>query len=230
MGKLEPLDGLAGSLKYFLTFKTKMNFEPNAIYHIYNRSNETIFYSKENYIFFLNKIKKLVYPVCNILAWVLMPNHFHLLIEATEKSCSIVSEKHRPDLQLLAKNIGTLLSSYTQAINKQEGRRESLFAHKTKAKMLNEEYYPSSGSNRLTGNQADYATVCFLYIHQNPVIAGLVSQLEDWEFSSFRDYANIRNGKLTQKELAYQIIELDFDSFKEQSDFLVQEELQKKLF
>ena len=73
-----------------------MNFEPNAVYHIYNRTNETLFYSNENYIFFLKKMKKLIYPACNILAWVLMPNHFHFLVEATEKSCSVVSEKHRP--------------------------------------------------------------------------------------------------------------------------------------
>ena len=208
-----------------------MNFEPNAVYHIYNRSNETLFYSKENYIFFLKKMKKLIYPACNILAWVLMPNHFHFLVEATEKSCSVVSEKHRPDIQILSKNIGTLLSSYTQAINRQQGKRRSLFAHKTKAKMLNEEYYPSSGLEPLDGfGVSDYATICFLYIHQNPVIAGLVEKLEDWEFSSFRDYANLRNGKLVNKELAHQFIELDFDNFIEQSDYLVQEELLKKLF
>ncbi len=32
-----------------------MHFEPNALYHIYNRSNETVFYSRENYLFFLKK-------------------------------------------------------------------------------------------------------------------------------------------------------------------------------
>ena len=208
-----------------------MYFEPDAVYHIYNRSNETVFFSRENYIYFLSKIQKLVAPACNIFAWVLMPNHFHFLVQATEKSCMNVTETHRPDMQLLAKNIGTVLSSFTQAINRQKGRRGSLFAHKTKAKMLNEAYYSSSGSSRSTGNdQIDYATACFLYIHQNPVIAGLASKLEDWEFSSFRDYARLRNGKLVKKDLAFEFVDLEADAFYEQSQMLVEEELLKRLF
>ena len=207
-----------------------MFFEQNALYHIYNRSNETIFYSDDNYLFFLYKVQKLIAPSCNILAWVLMPNHFHFLIEATDISCVKVNESHRPDIQLLSKNIGTVLSSYTQAINKQEKRRGSLFAHKTKAKMLNEMYYPTGGSSRLMGNRPDYATTCFLYIHQNPVIAGLVTKLENWEFSSFRDYAGLRNGKLVNTEIAKQYIELDFDNFANQSDFLLDDEILKRLY
>ena len=141
-----------------------------------------------------------------------------------------VAETHRPDLQLLSKNIGTVLSSYTQAINLQQGRRGNLFAHKTKAKILNEAYYPPSGFNRLADHQIDYATACFLYIHQNPVTARLVSKLEDWEFSSFRDYAGLRDGKLVNKEIAQEYVDLDFANFREQSRFLLEEELLKHLF
>lgn len=206
-----------------------MFFEPNNIYHIYNRSNETVFQNRENYLFFLEGIKRLIFTVCPIYAWVLMPNHFHFLIEATEKSCKNVNEQHRPALQILSKNIGTVLSSYTLAYNKQNGRRGNLFAHQTKAKMLNE-INAFSGSNRLALSHLDYATACFLYIHQNPVMAGFVSNLEDWEFSSFRDYAGLRNGKLVQKELAKEFIELDFDNFREQSKFIVDENLLKKLY
>jgi len=210
-----------------------MYFETDAVYHIYNRSNETVFFSRDNYLFFLKKIQKHIYPICNIICWVLMPNHFHFLIEATNESCQNASERHRPDLQLLSKNIGIVLSSYTQAINQQQGRKGNLFAHKTKAKMLNEEYYPPSGSNRLAGSfgrQPDYATTCFLYIHQNPVTAGLVSRLEDWEFSSFRDYAGFRNGKLVNREIAFEFIDLDFEHFYEQSKMLVDEKVLKEIF
>ncbi len=206
-----------------------MFFEPNAIYHIYNRSNQTIFLNRENYLFFLEKINKLIFLVCSLYAWVLMPNHFHFLIEATEESCMNADEKHRPALQILSKNIGTVLSSYTFAFNKQNGRRGNLFALQTKAKMLNEAY-ALSGSNRLAHSQIDHATACFLYIHQNPVMAGLVSKLEYWEFSSFQDYAGLRNGKLVQKETAIEFIELDFDNFLEQSKFIVDENLLKKIY
>lgn len=225
--------GAARRVKIRIFNFKKMYFEQDALYHIYNRSNETVFYSRENYLYFLSKINQFVYPLCNIFAWVLMPNHFHFLIQATEESCKNANEIHRPELQLLSKNFGVVLSSYTQAINRQQNRKGILFAHKTKAKILNEAYYPLGGSNHLTagaGRQLDYATACFLYIHQNPVIAGLVSKLEDWEFSSFRDYAGMRNGKLVKKELAFHFIELDTEGFLEQSQLFVEEELLKRLF
>lgn len=193
-----------------------MRLEPNAIYHIYNRSNEKIFFKRDNYIFFLKRLNQHIYPICNILAWVLMPNHFHLLIQATDTSCQNTNENHRPKHQLFSKNLGRILNSYTQAINKQQNRRGRLFSHETKAKNLNEQaiLQANKNLNNSTINSPDYATTCFLYIHQNPVMDGLVSKLEDWEFSSFSDYAGLRNGKLIKKELCEEIIELDFNNFQ----------------
>ena len=47
-----------------------------------------------------------------------------------------------------------------------------------------------------------YPLVCFNYIHQNPVSANLVKNPQDWEFSSYRDYAGLRNGTLINRKLA----------------------------
>jgi len=188
-----------------------------------------VFYNRENYLFFLNKVTSHIFPACKILSWVLMPNHFHFLIMATNESCKNVNEAHRPNLQLLSKNIGWLLSSYTQAINKQENRRGKLFAHNTKAKLLWEDTYPLSRSKRLSGYE-DYATTCFLYIHQNPVIAGLVKKMDEWEFSSFKDYAGLRNGKLIDRKLAFEFIDLDQKDFLKQSEYLLSESILKKIF
>jgi putative transposase len=38
------------------------------------------------------------------------------------------------------------------------------------------------------------------YIHQNPLRKSLVKNIEDWEFSSYRDYADLRSGTLVNKE------------------------------
>ena len=38
------------------------------------------------------------------------------------------------------------------------------------------------------------------YLHLNPVKAGLVTQAEEWEFSSFREYAGQRHGTLPNLE------------------------------
>ena len=178
-----------------------MHFEPDKVYHVYNRSNETVFYNDRNYQFFLSKIETLIKPVADIIAWCLMPNHFHFLIVANEKSCELVDEKHRPNVQILAKNIGTLLSSYTNGLNKEIGRRGKLFAHNTKAKCLND------GKNNY-----NYAVTCFHYIHQNPLKANLCNKIEDWPYSSFLDFGKLRNGSLVNKELAERMINFDNDN------------------
>lgn len=47
----------------------------------------------------------------------------------------------------------------------------------------------------------NYPLICFHYIHQNPLRAGIVSDLRDWPYSSYLDYANLRHGKLVAKNL-----------------------------
>jgi putative transposase len=213
-----------------------MHFEPDALYHIYNRSNETVFYNRENYLFFLGKIKIKIAPFCKILSWVLMPNHFHFLVIASEQGCAAVEENHRPVLQVLSKKIGTVLSSYTQAIKKQENRRGKLFSNNTEAKCLNEIEFDNSLKYELTGSKPlsthapDYVTVYFNYIHQNPVLTGLVSKMEDWEFSSFRDFVGLRNGSLIRKDLAFDYIAFNKEDFYTQSQIILDETILKKLF
>ena len=59
-----------------------MQFESNHIYHLFNRGNNSqrIFFQRDNYLFFLQKIRTHILPFADILAWCLMPNHFHLMI------------------------------------------------------------------------------------------------------------------------------------------------------
>ena len=42
---------------------------------------EFLFKEKSNYLHFLNWIKKYIFPVSNIIAYNLLPNHFHLVIQ-----------------------------------------------------------------------------------------------------------------------------------------------------
>ena len=91
---------------------------------------------------------------------------------------------------------GIMLSSYTQAINQQENRKGSLFAHSTKSIMLN-----------MKGN--DYLLNCFMYIHQNPLLAGIVDRIEDWEYSSYPDYIGKRNGSLINLNLGLDVLNID---------------------
>lgn len=59
-----------------------MNFRTGDLYHVFNQGNnrQKIFFTRDNYLFFLTKIKLHILPHADILAWCLMPNHFHLMI------------------------------------------------------------------------------------------------------------------------------------------------------
>lgn len=182
-----------------------MYYEKDCCYHIYNIGNnaQKLFFNDNDYLEFLRKIRKEIRGNCEIIAYCLMPNHYHLMILTTQKSVSPVSNK-TPQMQVIARKIGTLQSSYTQSINNRMNRSGSLFQQKTKAKSLHQNIvYPF--------NKPLYANTCFHYIHQNPVSAGLVEKNEDWQYSSFRDYSNMRNGNLCNKSLASKILEIDFD-------------------
>ena len=201
-----------------------MHFEENYTYHIYNRSNEIVFKTEYNYLFFLEKFKKHIIPFADILAYCLMPNHFHIMVQVRKEGVKIIDESHRNTTQLLSKNIGLLLSSYTQAINKQENRRGSLFAHKTKAKKLN------NFGDFESVTQKDYSSICFNYIHQNPLNSDLVMILADWEFSSFKDYAGLRKGTLINKELTIELLNIDIENFLKNSGNSISEENIKMIF
>ncbi len=203
-----------------------MHIEENHLYHIYNRSNETVFYNKENYLFFLRKVNKLIKPYCEIIAWCLMSNHFHLLVYTDSRSAKNAEEKHRPNLQVLSKQFATLTSGHSQAVNKQQSRKGRLWVHTTKAKKISGQTY--FGVERF--HKKDIQFTCFNYIHQNPVEAKLVSKIEDWEFSSFLDFLGIRNGKLVNKVVAYEIINYDKENFREQSMIALDEIKVKYIF
>ena len=77
-----------------------------------------------------------------------------------------------------------------------------------------------------TNPSKDYPFTCFHYlpvrqagIHQNPMKAGLVEKMEDWEMSSFNEYAQPDNNSLCNKTLAYQRLEIpeNADQFIRQS-------------
>ncbi|HKK79001.1 MAG TPA: hypothetical protein VJ933_05200 [Phaeodactylibacter sp.] len=62
-------------------------FEPGQFYHSYNRANgsENIFPEPENYRYILQKYKEKTTAVADMIAYCLMPNHFHLLVKIKEE-------------------------------------------------------------------------------------------------------------------------------------------------
>lgn len=76
-----------------------MYFETTGIYHIYNQGNnrQAIFFNRENYLFFTHKIRQHILPYADILAWCLMPNHFHLMVEVKDAGIDRVADTRDAD-------------------------------------------------------------------------------------------------------------------------------------
>jgi len=142
-----------------------MNFEKGHLYHVFNQGNnrQKIFFSRANYLYFIKKIETHILPIADVVAWCLMPNHFHLLLapKSTQSSDNLKSSKsthssddsksttHSSDdlkssnelsnsksSDELPKSIAVMLRSFTRAINIQENRTGSLFKQHTKAQCL----------------------------------------------------------------------------------------------
>ncbi len=198
-----------------------MQIEKDYIYHIYNQGNNSqkIFFEQENYLFFLKKIRTYISPYADILAWCLMPNHFHLMVLVNETEVAVCSEafaqseglaEQTAKQRTINNSIGLMLRSYTNAINKQQKRSGALFRRKTKAECINcqngvtPSFITENSITKINmqNPEEQYPQVCFDYIHQNPVKAKLVKNITDWQFSSAKDYAGSRDGKLVNKSIA----------------------------
>ena len=160
--------------------RRSINFAQGSCYHVYNRGNnyQTIFFERESYLHFLRLVRRYVIAEnILILAYCLMPNHYHFLVQCNGGSLSEA-------MQLLS-------LAYTKGINNRFSRVGSLFQGRFKAVLVDSD---------------EYLVHLVRYIHLNPVKAGLVKTALEWEFSSFSEYAGIRNGSLPEIEFIRSMI------------------------
>jgi len=168
-----------------------MIYTKGGFYHIYNRgcNKELIFFSEHDYHYLLDKIEiNKKREKFNIIAYCLMPNHYHFLIQ--QKSELPVSSW-----------ISFIFNGYVQSINKQQNRSGTLFEGRAKSKQIDKE---------------KYLIRLVLYIHFNPVSAGLVSKPEEWEYSNYLEWIGKRNGKLVDKGFIFD----HFGNFKEYEELM----------
>jgi len=153
-------------------------FAPDVYYHFYNRGNnrQVIFFEPENYLYFLKGLKKYLASTVTIIAYCLMPTHYHILVRI--KQTSEVSLQVSLAMQ-------KFLISYTKAINKRFSRVGSLFQGQFQAKPIQ--------------TYSHLLNLC-VYIHANPVKDGLVALPEDWIYSNYLEWLGQRDGTLVDRE------------------------------
>ena len=181
-----------------------VQFSPGEYYHLYNRGNnrQTIFFERENYGFFLQRVREYLLPGgITVVAYCLMPNHYHLLVginrgetsevsKTSEVSPSGVSPSETSEVSGVSHNVSTAMMrlsvSFTKAINERYDRVGALFQGPFQAVHV---------------DRNEYLLHLSRYIHLNPVAAGLVEQPEAWEFSSYREYIGLRHGTLPAPDI-----------------------------
>lgn len=160
-------------------------------YHIYNRGNngENLFYQNRNYEYFLKKYDFYLSSSLDTYAFCLMPNHFHLLVKVREADGpeEMPSFRKMASLNsLVSQQFRKLFIGYSMAINKQQNRHGSLFEKPFKRKRITNEVY----LKRLVW-----------YIHNNPIHHGFVTNLNDWEFSSYHSLVTDKPTNLKRDEV-----------------------------
>ncbi|MGE8512381.1 MAG: transposase [Chryseobacterium culicis] len=173
-------------------------------YHIYNRgiNGETIFKSDQNYVFFLNKVSEFLIPVCDVYAYCLMSNHFHLVVKIKSDfelnnfvkgqnfDGTIKTGLHSPQ-NIFSKQFARIFNSYSQAFNKENNRHGALIESPFKRKLITSD---------------EYLINVIIYIHQNPQNHSVI-QFPKYNFSSYQSILSKSKTLLRREE----VIEL-FDS------------------
>jgi putative transposase len=132
---------------------------PGIPWHILQRGNNrsVCFFAEEDYRFYLDHLEELALRFgCAVHAYVLMPNHVHLLL----------TPEREDSAALLMKHLG---QRYVQYINRANQRSGKLW----------------EGRFRSCLAQSEYGLACYRYIELNPVRAGMVNQPRDYRWSSY---------------------------------------------
>lgn len=141
------------------------------IFHVMMRgiNHQEIFCDAEDYYHFITTLDRMRAQYdddgnpcgtnCTYYAYCLMSNHFHLLIR----------EREEP----IGDTIKRIASSYVYYFNRKYGRDGHLFKERFKSEPVND---------------MAYFTTLLRYIHQNPVKAGIVEHVKDYEYSSWCEY------------------------------------------
>lgn len=154
--------------------KRRNPVEPGGIYHFthqgHNRSN--IFLEPKNFVRFMDGLlTKVIGPPAALLAYALMPNHYHLLLE-------VKTDDFREAFR-------GFLVSYSKYFNIRYEKVGAVFRSRYSAEPVTDDCYLRTVSR---------------YIHLNPVKDGFVSWPEEWAYSSYGDYVGCNGPGLAEPE------------------------------
>lgn len=139
-------------------------YSGSGFYHIMFRgiNHQSIFLAPKDYRYMLGTIAQVkAATTFSLHAYCMMTNHVHLLLkEAQWGDISIIMKK--------------MLTKYSMYFNRTYERCGALFDNRYKSRAVEED---------------SYFVMLLLYIHQNPVRAGLAQHAYEYRYSSYHEYA-----------------------------------------
>ena len=160
-------------------------------YHIYNRAVEkrTIFYSESDYEYFISKaiLYKEMTEV-KILAYCILPNHFHFLLKEPKSTSKV-------EISAISKFISLLSNSYTKHFNLTKEHSGRLFQGPFKSKLVDDD---------------SYLKVLLNYINLNHLKHKITDKVNDWPYSSHHNYVGTWKYNLIGKDCI-----VDFEEYKQ---------------
>lgn len=179
--------------------------EYGKFYHIYNLGyrKKKIFLDDEDYSKFLELYKIFIKPLTDTYAWCLIPNHFHFLIRINEENeIGFYNPKHSNSEDLSIKwkltnepnNMKADPANHFHHLFNAYGRYYNL-KYMTKGRVFKIRY-----KRKLVEENENLPTI-ITYINNNPIKHKIVSDLIDYQWTSYHDLLNNNNEILTLSEI-----------------------------
>jgi putative transposase len=149
-------------------------------------NGEDLFKEKRNYYYFLQQYQFYCADVLDTFAYVLLKNHFHMLVyvkETSEAPRKDGNGMYQPDA---SKQLSHFFNSYAQSINKAYNRTGPLLESPFERKLIDDD---------------SYLTSIIYYCHYNPQLHGFVTDFKQWEFASYHSILNNDKKFLTSSKV-----------------------------
>lgn len=149
------------------------------LYHVIIRgiNRQDIFFDNQDKRKFKKELKKAKEKFeYSLYAYVLMPNHVHLIIYDKDNN--------------LSKIMHSILVSFSEYTNKKYKRNGHLFQNRFKSKPIEDN---------------EYLKTAIKYIHYNPEKAG-IARYNEYEWSSYKEYTNENSYNLTDTDYVLKLM------------------------
>jgi putative transposase len=155
--------------------KRNLQFAEGCYYHLYNRGahRRSIFIEDEDYRDFLARLRKnaRIFRIA-LVAYCLMPNHFHLLVRQDSDASAGTAVQYT-------------CNGYAQSFNSRYDHNGTLFQGRFQ---------------RILVDNDEYLRHLCRYIHTNPVKDGFVPQPDLWPYSDYMDWIGVRRGTAVERD------------------------------